>query len=126
MPNGKYSFLCRLSRLTSIVSVSLRSPSHSPHGACPFCLFATFSPFHRGNLPRRGKQEYSDSGKYNFAEQNITAAGNITSQRKISLVIRQILLPQRGTPRASSPTAELRLVARQFLITLAFPFGVNL
>ena len=30
--------------------------SHSPHGACPFCRFATFSPFHRGNLPQRGKQ----------------------------------------------------------------------
>ena len=77
----------------------LRLSSHPPRGARPFCRFATFSPFHRGNLPRRGKQEYSDSGKYNFAEQNITAASNITSQRKISLAISQISLPQRGTPR---------------------------
>ena len=31
--------------------------SHSPHGACPFCRFATFSPFHRENLPQRGRQD---------------------------------------------------------------------
>ena len=54
-PQGKFHFAKQ-----NITDFNLyrRLRRHSPHGACPFCRFATFSPFHRGNLPQRGKQDY--------------------------------------------------------------------
>ena len=51
--------------------------------------------------------------QYHFATQNFTC-----HQANIAAATRDA--------EASSPTAELQLAARQFLTTLAFPFGVNL